>query len=208
MANSDNDMTHLGERKKFMDLTAATTTALADSATGLAQQVRALADREAIRALGALYSIAVDDHDLETVVRCFHPEGTFARGGVEHVGHEALREFYAQSMDRYTTTLHVPNSHLVEVHSAAGTAKGLLLGQAELALRGRLLMAAYRYHDRYVREQGRWVFSSRTLQFMYNVPFEEMGTSFGDRMRIRAPGAEARSGDYPETLPTWTSYRD
>lgn len=192
-----------------MDLTVATTTTLAGSAADLAQQVRALADREAIRALGALYSIAVDDHDLEIVVRCFHPGGRFARGGVEHVGHEALREFYAQSMDRYTTTLHVPNSHLIEVDSVAGSATGLLLGQAQLALEGRLLMAAYRYQDRYVRDQeGRWVFSSRTLQFMYNVPFEEMGGSFGDRMRIRPPGAAPQAGDYPETLPTWTNYRN
>ena len=112
-------------------------------------------------------------------------------------------------MDRYVTTLHIPNSHVIEVDTDAGTATGLLTGQAELALGNRLLMAAYRYDDSYVRDDaGRWTFAARELQFMYNVPFEQMPTSFADRVRIRPPGGPDADGDYPETLPTWTTYRD
>lgn len=111
-------------------------------------------------------------------------------------------------MDRYVTTLHIPNSHVIDVDPAAGTATGLLTGQAELALGNRLLMAAYRYDDRYRRlADGRWVFAARELRFMYNVPFEQMPTSFADAQRIRLPGSPHTDGDYPETLPTWDSYR-
>jgi len=70
-------------------------------------------------------------------------------------------------------------------------------------------MAAYRYDDSYVRDAaGRWVFQARELNFMYNVPFEQMPTSFADSVRIRPPGGPDADGDYPETLPTWTTFRD
>ena len=192
-----------------MDLDVATSTVLADSPDELARQLRTLADKDAIRALGALYSVAVDDHDLATVVRCFAPDGSFGRAGTTYSGHEELRPFYASMMDRYVTTLHIPNSHVIDVDTDAGTATGLLTGQAELALGNRLLMAAYRYDDSYVRdEEGRWTFAARELRFMYNVPFEQMPTSFADSKRIRPPEGPHADGDYPETLPTWTTYRD
>jgi len=192
-----------------MDLDLATSTLLAGSSEELARQVRTLADKDAIRALGALYSVAVDDHDLATVVRCFAPDGSFSRAGTTYAGHEELRPFYAVMMDRYVTTLHIPNSHVIEVDTVAGTATGLLTGQAELALGSRLMMAAYRYDDSYVRDDaGRWTFAARELRFMYNVSFEQMPTSFADSIRIRPPGGPDAAGDYPETLPTWTTYRD
>ena len=192
-----------------MDLDLATSTTLAGSSEELARQARTLADKDAIRALGALYSVAVDDHDLATVVRCFAPDGSFSRAGTTYAGHDELRPFYASMMDRYVTTLHIPNSHVIDVDTEAGTATGLLTGQAELALGNRLLMAAYRYDDSYVRDDaGRWTFQARELRFMYNVPFEQMATSFADSVRIRPPGGPDADGDYPETLPTWTTYRD
>jgi ketosteroid isomerase-like protein len=192
-----------------MDLDHATSTTLAGSADQLASQVRDLADKDAIRALGALYSVAVDDHDLATVVRCFAADGSFSRAGTTYAGHDELRPFYASMMGRYITTLHIPNSHVIEVDTEAGTATGLLTGQAELALGNRLLMAAYRYDDGYVRDEaGRWTFAARELRFMYNVPFEQMPTSFADSVRIRPPGGPDAPGDYPETLPTWATFRD
>lgn len=191
-----------------MELDPATSTSLATSPEETALQVRALADKDAIRALGALYSVAVDDHDLATVVRCFAVDGSFTRAGTTYAGHDVLRDFYAAMMDRYVTTLHIPNSHVIAVDTGPGTATGLLTGQAELALGEHLLMAAYRYDDTYVRVHDRWVFASRELTFMYNVPFDEMATSFSDRLRIRPVGGDPAPGDYPETLPTWTTYAD
>lgn len=193
---------------RTVDLDRATSTRLAGSPDELALALRTLADKDAVRALGALYSIAVDDHDLATVVRCFAPDGTFTRAGTTYAGHDVLRDFYAGMMDRYVTTLHIPNSHVIEVDTEAGTATGLLTGQAELALDGRLLMATYRYTDAYVRLDDRWVFAARELNFMYNVPVEQMPTSFAGSDRIRLPGAPYAEADYPETLPTWTTYRD
>jgi hypothetical protein len=186
-----------------VDLDAATSTDLPTSSEDALLQLRALADKDAVRALGVLYSVAVDDHDLDRVVRCFAADGSFERAGVTYAGHEKLRTFYAAMMGRYLTTLHIPQSHVIVVDAVAGTARGLLAGQAQLVLGGRLLMAAYRYEDSYVRLDRRWVFQARKLTFMYNVPFDEMATSFGDDLRIRVPGLEPTVADFPEGLPTW-----
>ncbi|MBM7516478.1 nuclear transport factor 2 family protein [Nocardioides nitrophenolicus] len=191
-----------------MNLDDTTTTILATDETSTRRALRELADKDAIRALGALYSIAVDDHDLATVVRCFADDGSFTRAGTTYAGHAVLREFYAGMMDRYVTTLHIPNSHVIDVDTEAGTATGLLTGQAELALGNQLLMAAYRYDDSYLRlDTGRWVFAARELRFMYNLPVEQMPTGFADARRIRLPGTAPVEGDFPETLPTWSTYR-
>ena len=104
-------------------------------------------------------------------------------------------------MDRYVTTLHTPESHVAVVDVDAGTATGVVNGHGELALGDRLLLAAYRYDDRYVRLDGRWVFEARTIRFMYNVPFEEMATSFADRNRLRVPGTAGPRATTPRRCP-------
>jgi hypothetical protein len=96
---------------------------------------------------------------------------------------------------------------LARVDVRAGTATGIVNGHGELALGDRLLLAAYRYDDRYVRLGDRWVFAARSIGFRYNVPFEQMATSFAGRKRLRVPGTAVADGDHPETLPTWSTYR-
>jgi ketosteroid isomerase-like protein len=172
-----------------MDLLSVTTsTTLATSPEEAYRQVRELADKAALVNLSVVYSMAVDDHDLDTVVACFAPDGTFTRLGTTVRGHADLRAFYASMMDRYVTTLHTPESHVAVVDVDAGTATGVVNGHGELALGDRLLLAAYRYDDRYVRLDGRWVFAARSIRFMYNVPADEMPTSFSDARRLRVPG--------------------
>jgi hypothetical protein len=190
-----------------MLLSAATATTLPGSPEEAYRQVRELADKAALVNLSVLYSMAVDDHDLDTVVACFAPDGTFTRLGTTVRGHADLRTFYGSMMDRYVTTLHTPESHVAVVDVDAGTARGVVNGHGELALGDKLLLAAYRYDDRYVRLDDRWVFAARTIRFMYNVPFEEMATSFADRRRLRVPGTPVAEGDYPESLATWSTPR-
>ena len=99
-----------------MDLLfATTTTSLAGTPEEAYRQVRELADKAALVNLSVLYSMAVDDHDLDTVVACFAPDGSFTRLGTTVRGHADLRTFYASMMDRYVTTLHTPESHVAVV---------------------------------------------------------------------------------------------
>ena len=82
-----------------------------------------------------------------------------------------------------------------------------MTGHAELAVHDTLMMTAFRYRDRYVRRDSTWLFERRTVSFMYAVPFESMGSSFRTTKRIRWPQTRYTEADYPESAPTWNTYR-
>jgi uncharacterized protein (TIGR02246 family) len=191
----------------IVELHAQTTTPDLDrDLAALTEHLQKLTDQAAIRDLAALYVMAVDDHDIERVLDCFAPTGSFTRAGVKTTGHDALRTFYVAMMDRYVTTLHTPHSHVIATDDA-NSATGLSTGHAELSLNGTLMMAAYRYSDRYVRIGRRWVFEDRALRFMYVTPFQDMPTTFTGPARIRWPELPYAEADIPESSSTWTTYR-
>jgi uncharacterized protein (TIGR02246 family) len=186
-------------------VTAALTT-VPDVATDLAAAVRAQADLQAIRDLGVLYGRAVDDHDIVTLVEMFTPDGVFERRGVAASGSAEIRAAYVASFDTYVTMLHTAHPGVVQLHGD-GTATGWSHGHAELATRSTLVMASYRYEDDLRRVDGRWLFARRSITFMYAIPADQLATSFGSAERIRWPRTTPEAGDYPETSPTWDSYR-
>jgi uncharacterized protein (TIGR02246 family) len=187
-------------------VTAALTT-VPDPGADLVAAVRAQADLQAIRDLGVLYARAVDDHDLDTLVAMFTPDGVFERRGVAATGSAEIRAAYVASFDTYRTMLHTAHPGVVQLHGD-GTASGWSHGHAELATRSTLVMASYRYADDLRCVDGRWLFARRSITFMYAVPADQLATSFGSVERIRWPRTTPEAGDYPETSPTWDTYRD
>jgi uncharacterized protein (TIGR02246 family) len=189
-------------------VTAALTTVPVTGAdlAALAAAVRAQADLQAIRDLGILYGRAVDDHDIDTLVAMFTPDGVFERRGVAATGSAEIRAAYVASFDTYRTMLHTAHPGVVQLHGD-GTASGWSHGHAELATRTTLVMASYRYEDELRCVEGRWLFARRSITFMYAVPADELATSFGDVQRMRWPRTAPEPGDYPETSPTWETYR-
>ncbi|SFP49349.1 conserved hypothetical protein [Geodermatophilus dictyosporus] len=184
-----------------------TTAAPADSGlTALAAAVRAQADRQAIADLGVLYARAVDDHDVDSVVAMYTDDGVFERRGAAATGREAIRAAYVASFDTYRTMLHTPHPGVVRLQGD-GTASGWSHGHAELATSSTLVLASFRYEDDYRCEGGRWRFARRSITFMYAVPADQLATSFGSVERVRWPRTAPEAADYPETSPTWESYR-
>lgn len=160
--------------------------------------IEQLLARQEIADLAVRYSMAVDDHDIETVLACFAPDGVFVRRGVEMSGPE-LRPFFERAVSRYGLTVHTVHGHLVTVDGH--TATGVQAGSAELVLQGTLVRAAYRYRDSYVCRDGRWLFARRELGFAYAVPADQPFPAGADR--VRWPDAAPEAADYPETLSTW-----
>ncbi|MHA6617687.1 nuclear transport factor 2 family protein [Pseudonocardia sp. DLS-67] len=190
-------------------VTAALTTVTAlpgGDAAALATAVRAQADRQAITDLCVLYARAVDDHDIDALVTMFTADGVFERRGVPATGPDAIRAAYVASFDTYRTMLHTPHPGVVALHGD-GTASGWSHGHAELATRSTLVLASYRYEDDYRCAEGRWRFARRSITFMYAVPADRLATSFGGTDRIRWPRTPPETADYPETAPTWDTYR-
>ncbi|WP_064076116.1 nuclear transport factor 2 family protein [Prescottella equi] len=165
-----------------------------------------LVAKDEIRDLAGRYALAVDDHDIDAVLSMFTEDGVFEVAGTELCGRGQIRPFYVSSMDRYHTMLHTPEIHLVTIEDDS-RASGIMTGHAELAVHDTLMMTAFRYRDRYVRWDGAWLFERRTVSFMYAVPFESMGSSFRTTKRIRWPQTRYTEADYPESAPTWNSYR-
>ncbi|MXP24250.1 hypothetical protein GIY30_23280 [Gordonia sp. HNM0687] len=109
-------------------------------------------------------------------------------------------------MDRYGFTRHVPET-LIVGGIGESEVQALTTGSADLLYGGTLMKAAYRYHDTYCFDDGQWRYARRNLQFLYVVPAESMSASMPDRDRIRWPDAPPAPADYPESLPTWDTYR-
>ncbi|SMO94776.1 conserved hypothetical protein [Geodermatophilus aquaeductus] len=172
----------------------------------LAAAVRAQADRQAIADLGVLYARAVDDHDLDAVVAMYTGDGVFERRGVAATGPDEIRAAYVESFTTYRTMLHTPHPGVVRLHGD-GTASGWSHGHAELATRSTLVLASYRYEDDYRCQGGRWLFARRSITFMYAVPADQLAGSFGSVERIRWPRTAPEAADYPESSPTWETYR-
>ncbi|WP_081865899.1 nuclear transport factor 2 family protein [Blastococcus sp. URHD0036] len=190
-------------------VTAALTTVPAlpeGDAAALARVVRDLADRQAIADLAVLYARAVDDHAIDALVAMYTPDGVFERRGVPATGAAEIRAAYVASFDTYRTMLHTPHPGVVQLHGD-GTATGWSHGHAELATRSTLVLASYRYEDTYRRVGGRWLFARRSLGFSYAVPADQLAGSFGDELRMRWPRTEPEAADFPESVPTWDTYR-
>jgi uncharacterized protein (TIGR02246 family) len=176
-----------------------------DDLAGHLALIRDMRDREAIRDLAALYTRAVDNYDLDTLVDLFTEDGVFDRRGTPVVGREALRETYAGAMQANRTMVHIPDSHVVELLPDR-RARGWAAGHAELVIDGQLVMAAFRYEDEYRCVDDRWRFARRSIRFMYAVPAEELGTGLTGDERMRWPGAAPAPADYPEDMHTWKAF--
>ncbi len=174
---------------------------------GVDDRLEILLAKDEIRDMAMRYALAVDDHDIDTVVGLFSTDGVFDVSGEIARGRTEIRKSFVASMGRFHTMLHTPEIHLVTIDST-DTAHGRATGHAELAFRDTLMMTAYRYTDRYARVAGQWRFAERHVRFMYAVPVESMNTSFRTRQRIRWPQTRHRDADYPESAPTWTTFRD
>lgn len=100
-------------------------------------------------------------------------------------------------------TYHYPHSHRIDFsddHHAAGT----VLAHAELALEDTTYQVGLRYVDTYRRENGTWLFGSRTVRFLSFMPLSELvDGGLGAPDRERYPDVGPIPADLPETLATW-----
>lgn len=162
-----------------------------------ADPAAALADREEIRELAQLYTFAVDDHDLDALATLFTVDAVFDLGGQRAEGWPAIAEQLGGSMRGWQRMLHTPEAHVVEL-TGPDDAIGLAGGHAELVTRREVFVAAYRYADRYRRQEGRWVFTQRAVRFIYCAPSASYGQIVSSGQRVQFPGAEPEPGLPPE----------
>lgn len=161
--------------------------------------------RLALSEVIARYAHAVDDRDIETVLRLFTPDGRYVHhGDFVAAGRDELERFYRERLSEYGPTFHYPHSQIVEFTSPSA-ATGIVSAHAELSIEGRCVLGGIRYDDRYAREGGVWRIQERVVRFRYALPWNDVDTRFADELRRRWRGV-ASATDLPEGLDTWRAF--
>jgi 3-phenylpropionate/cinnamic acid dioxygenase small subunit len=127
------------------------------------------ADRDAIAALVYGYAERIDAGDLAGVAALFEQAVYRSERGGRYEGVAAVRDVLTRRVklhdDGTPRTKHVTTNLVVEVDAAAGTATArsvftVLQQTAAIPLQP---IVAGRYHDRFVRDGGRWRFAERVI---------------------------------------------
>lgn len=130
-------------------------------------QVRALADREAIRELVARYALGVALGEGAAVAALFTDDAAFVSvfgpqdPPLELRGRQAIDRFYGDIQPN--TALPYVHNHVI--HLAGDAASGRCMLEVQMIWQGRAMIGAACYDDRYRREEGRWRFAERHCRF-------------------------------------------
>lgn len=147
--------------------------------------------RESLRDLAVLYAMAVDAHDLDALTLMFAPDAVLHRDGETASGRAAVLDLLAESMRGFRQMLHTPQTHVVHVDGQTG--EGIATAHAELVTGRGVTLAAHQYEDSYAVHDGRWVFASRTIRFVYAARSDRYGEILPADDRVRLPGEAPRA---------------
>jgi uncharacterized protein (TIGR02246 family) len=166
-------------------------------------RLQAIEDRIAIQDLVAEYCRAIDSRDLDAFVACYTGRAVLRHeDGVMRIeGRDAIRAYYEARFPGYGVTFHYPHTHTVQL-DGLDEAHGVVTAHAEMALDGQGWIAAFRYTDRYHREEGRWRFAERVLACWYYLPMAELPERIASSLRKHYRG-QILPAELPESLDTY-----
>jgi uncharacterized protein (TIGR02246 family) len=179
---------------------------MTEQTTSAATRLQRLEDRFALQDLVAAYCRAIDDRDLEGFVSLFTRDGRMRHqdGAMDVSGRSALHAYYAERFPTYGVTFHYPHAHSV-AFDGPDTATGWVTAHAEMDLGGEFVLAAFRYSDRYAREDGQWRFAERVLACWYYLRLADLPTQIGSRLRKHYKG-QLLEAELPESVPTYQAW--
>jgi uncharacterized protein (TIGR02246 family) len=164
--------------------------------TSLAARVRRLEDRQELADLVARYGPAVDDRDADAIAELFAEDSVFDTVAGVMRGREQVVAYYLERLSQFGASFHYPHSQTVEF-DGEDRAHGLVTAHAEMASGSEAFWVALRYHDEYVREDGRWRFAVRRVQQLYALPLRELIEEMGSSHLLRWPGTEPAVAPLP-----------
>lgn len=138
----------------------------------LAERVRHLEDRSQLWELVARYANAVDDEDYATLERCFAKDAEFVGlSGNVTAGRDGVVAYLAErARAAHETRVHTPTSQVL-TELGDDRAAGVVGCYAALFSRNEGdRFFAFRYEDHYTREDGRWMFRSRRVHQVVDLP--------------------------------------
>ena len=176
------------------------------AAKTLEERVRRIEDRFAIEDLVADYCSGIDNRDLDRFISCFTADAVLRHQDrvMELRGRDTIHEYYTGRFRDYGMTFHYPHVHTVEVDSDS-TAHGVVTGHAEMGLSGEGWIAALRYTDQYLVEDGRWKFAERVIASWYYMRLGDLPEGLGSNLRKHYRG-ELKRSELPESLDSYKAW--
>lgn len=155
-----------------------------------------------IQQLPVRYALALDARDMEALVELFVPD---VQVGRDLTGRAALAEWFATTMRRMRTSVHLVANHVVDFDDA-DHARGIVYCHDELEWpdRGEWQQGKLQYWDTYARVGGEWCFARRRFHRWYIV----------DALARPSVGAGIGSDDalttglLPDAFASWGAFWD
>ena len=163
--------------------------------SGLSAIERTVA-RDEIRQLAYRYAQAIDHRDVDLMVSLYTPS---ARFGAYGEGHEALRALTAASLEDIGMAVLLIGNHVIDFTDPShATGQVWCRGYIDDNTEG-FIEQMIRYDDRYVHEDGKWLFVSRRHLLWYGVLTAERPM---DQEPANWPERQVGTGTAGSRLPT------
>ncbi len=124
-------------------------------------------DHEELRTLLALYCQCCDDGRFDAFAELFTEDAEFVVLGKVHAGREAIKGFMEAAQPPERRGKHVTSNPVLTVEPGGARAEGrtdyIFVAPAG---EGFVIQSVGRYHDQFVRQDGRWRFARREIVFL------------------------------------------
>lgn len=174
---------------------------MSDDESDIEARVAALEAYEQIRQLAARYALALDSRDVPALVDLFVPD---VRVGDGRVGRAALAEWYDPLLRPYRTTFHLIGNHVIDLIDA-DHATGVVYCRPEHEVDDLWIVMPMQYWDRYERQDGRWLFRSRSVHAFYAADVLESPLDVPGRFHFPGNPLLDRA-ELPERWPSWQAF--
>jgi ketosteroid isomerase-like protein len=165
---------------------------------GLTAVERVIA-RDEISQLAYRYALALDSRDIDLLVSLFVPDVCVGRNAT---GHEALREFWTNSLRAIGVSILFVGNHLIDFDDP-DHARGLVYCRGQIQDGDKWIEQAILYRDTYERRDGRWLFVRRIHELWYGVETAERPLA---QEPANWPAHQVGRGTLPDSLPTWARF--
>ena len=137
--------------------------------------IRRLLDAEAIRALKYRYAALCDSgYPADELAALFNDDAVWhGEPFGRYEGREAIRAFFADTLDMLRFAVHYLTNPVIEVDGDAATGSWYLWEPAVARPTGQAYWLMAGYSDRYRREADGWKFADMTLLVKSFTPYEQ-----------------------------------
>jgi SnoaL-like domain len=169
----------------------------ANDQLSLESRIARLEARQEISQLLNRYALHIDDHEFEALGRLFTLDATFGSPGRVTTGRAEITAMYADRGALYPISLHIVHGLVLDFDDD-DHAHATVLAFSEQANDSQTVITQFRYHDKYVRVDGDWLFAGRNVLTLYAMSHAELAAGgLTQELRKRWPHRDPAAAELP-----------